>query len=228
MHIPKTWDERLTRAVKMMKASGTGGPPDENAPPRDKAPPFKVPASVKIRQVKFPRQKYDGLEDVGLDQSAEVSAEWVEPAAAHGWFPSRLFQHPVFNTSIPSYIQVDSLFLRSCTFMEEVRRRRGFAGCLHVAHYIHRSLQGFWSSSPEEHRFVTVPFVNSSNAGIKLLVVDYRLAPKNPYPSQIIDAVSVYQHLLMNEGMDPEMIFFAGDSAGGNLVSNVTRNCLFW
>jgi hypothetical protein len=77
---------------------------------------------------------------------------------------------------------------------------------------------GFWSSSPEEHRFITVPFITHSNNGLKLLAVDYRLSPANPYPSPVIDALSVYQHLVLNEGMEPEMIFFGGDSAGGNLV----------
>lgn len=53
-------------------------------------------------------------------------------------------------------------------------------------------------------------------------MVDYRLSPANPFPSALIDALSVYQHLIMEGICEPDMLFFAGDSAGGNLCLTTT------
>ena len=46
---------------------------------------------------------------------------------------------------------------------------------------------------------------------------DYRHAPKDLYPSALEDAVSSYKKLLA-DGVKPENIVIAGDSAGGNLA----------
>jgi acetyl esterase/lipase len=48
-------------------------------------------------------------------------------------------------------------------------------------------------------------------------MLDYRLAPENPFPAAIDDARSAYAWLLQS-GMNPRQIAIAGDSAGGNLV----------
>lgn len=53
--------------------------------------------------------------------------------------------------------------------------------------------------------------------GFRSLVVDYRLAPKYPFPAALNDCVTVYRWLLKN-GFKPENIVVAGDSAGGNFV----------
>lgn len=52
--------------------------------------------------------------------------------------------------------------------------------------------------------------------GIKVLAVDYRLAPEHPFPAAIEDALCAYQYLL-DEGYQPDKIAIAGDSAGGGL-----------
>ncbi len=54
-------------------------------------------------------------------------------------------------------------------------------------------------------------------AGAKAITVDYRLAPEYPYPAAVDDAQSVYRGLL-EKGVDPNRIAFAGDSAGGGLA----------
>jgi monoterpene epsilon-lactone hydrolase len=48
------------------------------------------------------------------------------------------------------------------------------------------------------------------------LVPDYRLAPENPYPAQLDDAMASYEWLL-DHGFSADRIVVAGESAGGNL-----------
>lgn len=57
----------------------------------------------------------------------------------------------------------------------------------------------------------------SAATGCRVLLVDYRLAPENPYPAGVDDGVSVYRWLL-DEGYDPARLAICGDSAGGGLI----------
>lgn len=54
-------------------------------------------------------------------------------------------------------------------------------------------------------------------ADTKVISVDYRLAPEDPYPAGVQDALSVYAQLL-GDGASPESIVVAGASAGGGLA----------
>jgi epsilon-lactone hydrolase len=54
-------------------------------------------------------------------------------------------------------------------------------------------------------------------AGCPVYALDYRLAPEHPFPAPVEDAVAAY-HALLEEGLRPEHIVFAGDSAGGGLT----------
>lgn len=51
---------------------------------------------------------------------------------------------------------------------------------------------------------------------IKVLLPEYRLAPENPFPAAVEDAVKVYRWLLA-QGYDSKNIIITGDSAGGGL-----------
>ncbi|MFJ2160522.1 alpha/beta hydrolase [Streptomyces sp. NPDC087856] len=73
---------------------------------------------------------------------------------------------------------------------------------------------GWVVGSPETALSLTGNLV--ARTGFTGLSLDYRLAPENPFPAAIDDALSAYRALL-DLGHDPSTIAFAGDSAGGGL-----------
>jgi acetyl esterase/lipase len=75
---------------------------------------------------------------------------------------------------------------------------------------------------PSSHRPVTVHLAKLTQG--RCFSVRYRLAPQNPFPAALLDALISYLSLLspppeaFHEAVPPEDIVFAGDSAGGNLA----------
>lgn len=60
--------------------------------------------------------------------------------------------------------------------------------------------------------------------GAEVILLDYKIAPKNKYPNALNDSVVVYQHLLEEKSAEQKIVFF-GDSAGGNLALATTLYC---
>lgn len=56
----------------------------------------------------------------------------------------------------------------------------------------------------------------SKSANARVLVIDYRLAPENPYPAPLDDVVAAYRWARGQDGV--RQVALVGDSAGGNLV----------
>lgn len=56
-------------------------------------------------------------------------------------------------------------------------------------------------------------------AGCRALLIEYRLAPENPFPAALDDCLTAYRWLL-GRGYRPEKIVIAGDSAGGGLTAS--------
>jgi acetyl esterase/lipase len=54
-------------------------------------------------------------------------------------------------------------------------------------------------------------------ANTSTFVLDYRLTPEHPYPAALEDVRAAYRWLLI-QGVSPERLVVAGDSAGGNLT----------
>jgi monoterpene epsilon-lactone hydrolase len=71
---------------------------------------------------------------------------------------------------------------------------------------------GMIMGSPNSHRLLTVALGQAIK--MRVLSVDYRLAPEYPFPAGLEDCVAVYKWLL-STGIKPENIIIGGDSAGG-------------
>jgi len=56
---------------------------------------------------------------------------------------------------------------------------------------------------------------------VECVALEYELAPKARFPSQLIEALRCYAHLLERERIPASRIVLAGDSAGGNLVMSM-------
>jgi acetyl esterase/lipase len=57
----------------------------------------------------------------------------------------------------------------------------------------------------------------ASTTKLKVVAINYRLAPEHPFPAALEDARSAYRWLL-SQGYDSSRIAIAGDSAGGGLA----------
>lgn len=82
--------------------------------------------------------------------------------------------------------------------------------------YLHGG--AFCFHSPWHYRRLVMDFCRKLD--VHGLLPDYRLAPEHPFPAALDDCFSCYRELL-NEGVSPEDIVLAGDSAGGQLALGV-------
>ncbi|GAB1315763.1 hypothetical protein MFIFM68171_05973 [Madurella fahalii] len=85
----------------------------------------------------------------------------------------------------------------------------------------------YWLMDPATHRQTTKTLAKLT--GGRVYSVRYRLAPQNPFPAALMDALMSYLALLyppegaFHEPVKPEHIVFAGDSAGGNLALSLLQ-----
>jgi acetyl esterase/lipase len=82
-----------------------------------------------------------------------------------------------------------------------------------VLYYLHGG--GFTAGSCMTHRELAAHLCIDS--GVRVLLIDYRLAPEQPFPAALEDAAAGYQWLLA-QGIPPQQIVIGGDSAGGGLA----------
>ena len=80
--------------------------------------------------------------------------------------------------------------------------------------YLHGG--GYVIGSLVTHRALAGEISRAAKA--KVLLVDYRLAPENPYPAAVEDGVAAYKWLI-KQGYTPQKTAIAGDSAGGGLTA---------
>jgi len=82
-----------------------------------------------------------------------------------------------------------------------------------VLYYLHGG--GYSIGSVASHR----PFIArlAQAMGARAFAIDYRLAPEHRFPAQIDDAMTAWRWL-MRQGVLPEQVLMAGESAGGGLT----------
>jgi epsilon-lactone hydrolase len=74
---------------------------------------------------------------------------------------------------------------------------------------------GYVLGSVRTHRTLVSGISRAARA--RVLSLDYRLAPENPFPAAVEDGLAAYRFLLEG-GTPPERVALAGDSAGGGLT----------
>jgi acetyl esterase/lipase len=80
--------------------------------------------------------------------------------------------------------------------------------------YLHGG--GYAIGSIATHRYLMQAVSQAS--GARVLGIDYRLAPENPYPAAVEDAVTAWRWML-GQGLDARRCTIGGDSAGGGLTA---------
>lgn len=93
-------------------------------------------------------------------------------------------------------------------------------GRLPVVLYVHGG--GFRILSKDSHWIMGLAF---ARRGFLVFNVNYRLAPRHPYPAALEDCALAYEWVVKNAerfGGDPKRLVLAGESAGANLVTAMT------
>jgi monoterpene epsilon-lactone hydrolase len=80
-------------------------------------------------------------------------------------------------------------------------------------YYLHGG--GYVVGSISTHHEMTSRLSRAAKA--RVLAIDYRLAPENPFPAAVEDALTGYRWLL-SQGVGPARVVMAGESAGGGLT----------
>lgn len=80
--------------------------------------------------------------------------------------------------------------------------------------YLHGG--GYVTGSITSHQDLVMRISRVSK--MRALIIEYRLAPENPFPAAVEDALKAYKWLIEKEGINPQNTIIAGDSAGGGLT----------
>jgi len=131
-----------------------------------------------------------------LDPTPEMLRERFDKLADFLPSPDDLIYEPVDADGVPgAFISAPGADVSRCVY------------------YLHGG--GYVIGSVATHRILAYDLSKAS--GVRVLSMEYSLAPEHPFPAGLEDAVAGYKWLLQS-GIAPEHIAIAGDSAGGGLA----------
>lgn len=107
----------------------------------------------------------------------------------------------------------------------DVWRKKGLEGPAPTVLLVHGG--GFRILSKDTHWLIALLF---ARAGYTVFTINYRLAPRHPFPSALEDTCLAYRWVLdraVEHGGDPNRLALAGESAGGNLITALTIAACF-
>lgn len=111
----------------------------------------------------------------------------------------------------PNHLEMEVLSMPDFT-MELLKKKEGASkGIIMQLHG-----GGYYAKMTNTHRDMAGIYNEISN-GFDVLSVDYRVAPENPFPAALDDAIVAYRWIL-EQDYPKDKIFVAGDSAGGGLA----------
>ena len=142
--------------------------------------------------IKIATNRLIGLEEKSMDERRSML-----DSAARKW------------SKLPENCRVEPFQVEGM-YAEWIMNNRSLAD--KVILYLHGGAYEYCSANT--HRSLAARIMNE--AGIRVLLPEYRLAPEHPFPAAIEDTVRIYRWLL-NQGYSSENIIFAGDSSGGGL-----------
>lgn len=85
--------------------------------------------------------------------------------------------------------------------------------------YLHGG--GYFSSQPGTYLLFLLCLAESILAQgqtVSIFALDYHLTPEHCYPTQLREVAAAYSYLIKDQGISPEKIVVAGDSAGAHLA----------
>jgi acetyl esterase len=83
---------------------------------------------------------------------------------------------------------------------------------------------GGWTTGSKQANFIKPLFEPLDESGLAWFSIDYRLAPKHPYPAAVRDVQEAIRYIKAHAKdyrIDPQRIALMGESAGGHLVALV-------
>ena len=113
----------------------------------------------------------------------------------------------------------NGILLRTDVF-EPSRKKASLSPCLI---YFHGGGFGY-GAAPHHKRLAGI---YASESGVTVVMPDYRLLPRHPYPAALDDGAAVYRWIMANAEklrIDKNRVAVGGDSAGGTLAAGICNS----
>jgi acetyl esterase/lipase len=119
--------------------------------------------------------------------------------------------------------QIESIYLYDIIAKRACDRMSFDKKCRYRVYYF---AGGGWQSPPSSHHWKCFAEIATRLPHTTLTVVSYPLAPNSPAPIAFPQLFNLYHAILQESNEAQEIVTFAGDSAGGNVVLALTIEAL--